>query len=73
VSAAEAGGNEADMVDPRLEDHAVGVELQIMELVERRERAATQGRTAAAEAFQREIDVLQEDLARTADDIARQA
>ena len=61
------------MVDPRLEDHATGVELQLMELVERRERAVTQGRHDDAAALQSEISLLQDDLARTADDIARQA
>ena len=61
------------MVDPRLEDHAVGVELQIVDLVERRERAAAQGRTADAAELQGQIDALHSELARTADVIANQA
>ena len=44
-----------------------------MELVERQERAATQGRHDDAAVLQAEIVALQDDLARTADDIARQA
>ena len=58
------------MTDPRIEDHAVGVELQLTELVERRERALVQGRTDEAEALQPEIESLQEELARTAERIA---
>lgn len=58
------------MTDPRLEDHAVGVELQLTELVERRERAVVQGRRERAAELQQEIDVLQDDLATTADRIA---
>jgi hypothetical protein len=53
--------------DPRLEDHATGLELQIVELVERRERAIVQGRTAEAGTLQREIDDLQRELAVTAE------
>ena len=51
------------MPDPRLADHAIGVELQIIELVEQRERAKTQHRSADAARIQNEIDDLQEDLA----------
>ena len=58
------------MSDPRLEDHAVGVELQITELVEQRARAEVQGDTARAEHLQREIATLQEELASTAEQIA---
>ena len=61
------------MVDPRLEDHAVGVELQIVDLVERRERASAQGRDSDAAQLQAQIDVLHSELARTADVIAGQA
>ena len=46
-----------------LEDHALGVELQLIELVERRERATVQGRTADAAGIQTQIDALQVELA----------
>lgn len=58
------------MTDPRLEDHATGLELQIVELVERRERALVQGDTAAAQRIQRDIDALQAELVTTAEAIA---
>jgi hypothetical protein len=66
-------GYRAGMVDPRLEDHAVGVELQIVDLVERRERASAQGRIDDASQLQAQIDSLHSELARTADVIASQA
>ncbi|MBA3955246.1 MAG: hypothetical protein H0X58_01090 [Acidimicrobiia bacterium] len=58
------------MTDPRMEDHAVGVELQLTELVEKRERALVQGRTDRAEELTAEIEVLQTELAATAERIA---
>lgn len=58
------------MSDPRLEDHAFGIELQITELVERRERASVQGRTDRAKAISKEIEALQAELANTAEEIA---
>jgi N-formylglutamate amidohydrolase len=57
------------MSDPRLEDHAVGIELQIVELVEQRERARVQGDSAAVQRVQDEIDALQAELASTAEQI----
>ena len=54
-------------MDPRLEDHAVGLELQIVELEERRKRAAVQGRADDAARFQQEIEALQSELASTAE------
>lgn len=57
------------MSDPRLEDHLVGVELQLTELVEERERARVQGRDDRAEELSTEIEVLQDDLAVTAERI----
>lgn len=57
------------MLDPRLEDHAVGLELQIVELVERTERARVQGEAEEAARYQREVDALQLELARTAEQI----
>jgi hypothetical protein len=53
--------------DPQLEDHLVGVELQIVELVEQRKRATVQHDTAEAERIQAEIDTLQAELASTAE------
>ncbi len=57
------------MLDPRLEDHAVGLELQIVELVERTERARVQGEADEAARYQREIEALQLELARAAEQI----
>ncbi len=59
------------MTDPRLEDHVVGVELQIVELVEQRERAIVQERPEDAARIQREIDALQEEMARAAEKITQ--
>ena len=58
------------MTNPRLEDHAIGVELQITDLVERIERARVQGRFDRVAELQPQLDELQDDLARTADAIA---
>lgn len=61
------------MTDPRLADHEMGLELQIVELVEQRTRAEVQGRTEDAGRIQAEIDALQGEMARTAEQIARSA
>lgn len=53
------------------EDHAVGLELQLIELVERRERAEVQQQHGDAERIQAEIDRVQEELAGTAEQIRR--
>lgn len=58
------------MNDPRLEDQATGLELQLTELVEKRERARVQGRDERAKALTAEIEVLQAELATTAEQIA---
>ena len=58
------------MTDPPLEDHVVGIELQIVELVERRERATVQGEHEEAARYQAEIDALQAELATSADELA---
>jgi len=58
------------MTDPRLEDHAIGVELQITELVERIERARVQGRLDRVRELQPQLESLQDDLARTAESMA---
>ncbi len=61
------------MTDPRLENHAVGVELQIVELVEQRERAAVQERHEDVARIQREIEALQQEMTLTAEVIAGEA
>lgn len=58
------------MTMDQLEDHVVGLELQIVELVERKERAMTQHDVAEAERIQTEIDSLQLELVTTAERIA---
>ena len=58
------------MTNPRLEDHLVGLELQLVELVEQRERARVQHRPGDAVRIQGEIEALQEEMARTAEVIA---
>jgi hypothetical protein len=55
------------MMDPRLEDHAVGLELQIVELEERCQRAIVQGRTEDADRLEREAESLRTELASTAE------
>jgi len=59
--------------DPRLADHAVGIELEMTELVEQRQRALVQGRTAEANDLQREIDALQLELVETAEELSSDA
>lgn len=58
------------MTDDHLEDHAIGVELQITELVEQRERALVQGDADRAASIDAEIAVLQQDLMETSEQIA---
>ena len=58
------------MTNPCLEDHAIGVELQITDLVERIERARVQGRFDRVAELQPQLDELHDDLARTANAIA---
>jgi hypothetical protein len=58
------------MADEHLEDHAIGVELQITELVEQRERALVQGDAARVATIEAEIAALQEELVRTSEEIA---
>ena len=59
------------MQNSRLEDHAVGVELQIVELVEQQERVVVQERHEDAAGIQREIDALREEMTRTAEKMTR--
>ena len=58
------------MHDQRLEDHALGIELQLAELVDQAERARVQGSTDEANAIQAEIARLQQELAETAEKVA---
>ncbi|MDQ3978063.1 MAG: hypothetical protein M3314_00720 [Actinomycetota bacterium] len=58
------------MTDPQLEDHLVGLELQLVELVESQQRAEVQGRTEDVARLDKEIAELQEELARTAEVIS---
>ena len=64
------GGYCHHMADPRLEDHAIGVELQLTELQEELERARVQGRRHRARELEREVAMLQDELAATAEKIA---
>lgn len=57
------------MTDPRLEDHLTGLEQQIVELVERRERARVQHDDGEVLRIQRDIDALQAELVQTAESI----
>ncbi len=58
------------MTNPQLEDHLVGLELQLVELVENQQRAEVQGRTEDAKRLESEIAALQAELARTAEAIS---
>lgn len=61
------------MIDPRLENHVTGIELQIVELVEQRERARIQGQPVRVHALQAEIEELQLELVSTAETLAASA
>ena len=58
------------MNDPRLEDHATGVELQLNELQERLVRARRLGDASEAADIDRQVADLIDDLASTAEAIA---
>lgn len=55
------------MSDPRLEDHVVGVELELVELVEQQHRAETQYRPGDAVRLERRIEEVQLELAYSAE------
>ncbi|MGH9189590.1 MAG: hypothetical protein ACRD0Q_06115 [Acidimicrobiales bacterium] len=57
------------MTDPRVEDHLVGVELQLVELVECKERAVAQGREDDASVLNGEIEELQAELGDVTEDL----
>jgi len=61
------------MTDPRLADHEMGLELQLVELEEQRRRAEVQGRSQDAARLTGEIEAVQLELAATAERIARRA
>lgn len=61
------------MENPRLADHLVGVELQLVELVEQRNRAAAQHRDGELARLDGEIEQLQGELASVADDAELEA
>jgi hypothetical protein len=50
-----------------VENHLVGVELQLVELVEQQKRAEVQGETQLARELQFQIDALHGELAATAE------
>ena len=54
------------MADIVLEDHLVGVEQQVVELVEQRERALVQHDDAEAARINTEIERLYDEMAKTA-------
>jgi hypothetical protein len=60
------------MSDFRPDDHAMGLELQLEELTEQRERALVQGRDEDAERLAAEASALQAELAATAERLARE-
>jgi hypothetical protein len=64
-------GTGVAMTDPRLADHEMGLELQLVELVEQRLRAEKQQRHDDVRALQREIDAVQLEFAATAERIGR--
>jgi hypothetical protein len=58
------------MTDPRLEDHVVGLELQLVELVEQRNRADVQGRLEDVAKLDKDIAQVQQELVATAEVIS---
>lgn len=61
------------MHDPRLEDHALGIELQLAELVDQAERAKVQGLYDEVSTIRAEIERLQQELAETAEQVSESA
>lgn len=66
-----AAGYRGRVINAQMEDHLVGLELELVELVEQHERATVQGQPVDAARIQRAIDLLQEEMARTAEAVAR--
>ncbi|MGI8794905.1 MAG: hypothetical protein ACR2H3_17310 [Acidimicrobiales bacterium] len=61
------------MTRSQLENHVTGLELQIVELVERRERVMVQGRIDEVAGLQAEIEGLQHELMAAAENLATPA
>ena len=61
---------ESTLNDPRIENHAVGLDLQLVELVDQLEWALDQGREGDADRLRSEIAELQAELAATSEQIA---
>ncbi len=55
------------MTDPRLEDHVVGLELQLVELVEQQHRAEVQHRPEDVAKLEADIAAVQQELMTTAE------
>jgi hypothetical protein len=60
-------GIEGEEIDFEPADHAMGLELQIVELVEQQQRARVQHRMDDAERLEAEISELRAELIRTAE------
>lgn len=58
------------MTDPRLEDHVVGLELQLVELVEQQHRAEVQHRREDVAKLDVDIAEVQQELVATAEVIS---
>ena len=58
------------MTDPRLEDHVVGLELQLVELVEQQHRAEVQHRSEDVARLEPAIAAVQQELMATAEVIS---
>jgi hypothetical protein len=58
------------MTDPRTADHLVGLELQMIELEERRQRARVQNDRVAMARLEGEIDQLRSEMAITAEHLS---
>jgi hypothetical protein len=65
-----AGETVAGVVDPRLIDHAIGVELQIVDMVERSRRAQVQGDPAEEAVLDGELDGLYRELSDASTQVA---
>jgi len=60
-------------VDPQLQDHAVGLELEIVELARKADQAAQEGWPDEEARLRRELNVLYVELAAVADRLTDEA